>query len=89
MLPTIRQIEDAAKIVHGAMPATPQYCWPLLCERLGCEAWVKHENHTSVGAFKVRGGLVYFAELAAGDSQTNGATKGVIAATRGNQRREH
>lgn len=83
MLPTINEIEAAAKIVGAAMPATPHYCWPLLCERLGSEVWVKHENHTSVGAFKVRGGLVYFADLAAGNN-TGDKPKGVIAATRGN-----
>lgn len=80
MFPTLREIEDAAHIVYSAMPATPQYCWPLLCERLGTEVWVKHENHTSTGAFKVRGGLVYFAALAAEKKDWNG----VIAATRGN-----
>lgn len=80
MLPTLMEIEKAADIVYSAMPATPQYCWPLLCERLGTEVWVKHENHTSVGAFKVRGGLVYFAELAAENKKLNG----VISATRGN-----
>lgn len=79
MLPTIGEIETAAKIVYSAMSATPQYCWPLLCERLGGEVWVKHENHTSVGAFKVRGGLAYFAALV-----KNNSLKGVIAATRGN-----
>jgi threonine dehydratase len=41
------------------MPATPQYSWPLVNARAGCEVWVKHENHTPVGAFKIRGGLVY------------------------------
>jgi threonine dehydratase len=65
MLPTLMEIEKAADVVYAAMPPTPQYCWPLLCERFGTEVWVKHENHTSVGAFKVRGGLVYFAALAA------------------------
>ncbi len=80
MLPTLSEIEAAAKIVYSAMPATPQYCWPLLCERLGGELWVKHENHTPVGAFKIRGGLVYFADLAAAGNRP----KGVIAATRGN-----
>lgn len=79
MLPTLDQIERAARIVYSAMPATPQYCWPLLCQRLGTEVWVKHENHTPVGAFKVRGGLVYFSELANDRNVT-----GVIAATRGN-----
>jgi threonine dehydratase len=80
MLPTLTDIEAAAKIVYSAMPPTPQYCWPMLCERLGTEVWVKHENHTPVGAFKVRGGLVYFADLAT----THEDLKGVICATRGN-----
>lgn len=80
MLPTLSEIEDAARIVYSAMPATPQYRWPLLSERLGAEVWVKHENHTSVGAFKIRGGLVYFAALAAEKKDL----KGVISATRGN-----
>jgi len=64
MLPTLAQIESIEPVVHSMLPATPQYCWPLLCERLGAEVWLKHENHTPVGAFKVRGGLVYFAEVA-------------------------
>lgn len=74
------QIESAAKIVYSAMSPTPQYCWPLLSERLGCEIWVKHENHTPLGAFKVRGGLVYFDHIA----RSKNAPAGVIAATRGN-----
>lgn len=80
MLPTLKEIESAAQIVYSAIPASPQYRWPLLCERLGAEVWVKHENHTAVGAFKVRGGLVYFAALADRKSEI----KGVISATRGN-----
>jgi threonine dehydratase len=68
------------EIVYSAMPPTPQYRWPMLCQRLGTEVWVKHENHTPVGAFKVRGGLVYFAHLAASGS----LPAGVISATRGN-----
>lgn len=62
------------------MTRTPQQLWPLLSERLGAEAWVKHENHTPVGAFKVRGGLVYFDEMARSGRQR----RGVICATRGN-----
>jgi len=61
---TLDEIEAAARIVYAEMQATPQYCWPLLCERLGTEVWVKHENHTPIGSFKIRGGLVYFAHLA-------------------------
>ncbi len=62
------------------MQATPQYCWPLLCEHLGTEVWVKHENHTPVGAFKIRGGLAYFEHLVSGGH----SPAGVIGATRGN-----
>lgn len=79
MLPTLRQIESTAHQVYSALSPTPQYRWPLLSERIGTEVWIKHENHTPVGAFKVRGGLVYFADLAEG-----GRVKEVITATRGN-----
>lgn len=78
-LPKLADIEAAAETVYAVMPPTPQYCWPLLCNVLGTEVWVKHENHSPIGAFKVRGGLVYFAELAKDRS-----VKGVISATRGN-----
>jgi threonine dehydratase len=73
------ELESAAEVVHRAMPPTPQYRWPLLDERTGARVWVKHENHTPVGAFKVRGGLVYFDALARGRKPS-----GVIGATRGN-----
>ncbi|MGB2714510.1 MAG: threonine dehydratase [Vicinamibacterales bacterium] len=74
------EIEAAAAVVYGAMAPTPQQRWPLLDERCGTEVWVKHENHTPVGAFKIRGGLVYFDDLLKGGEQIGG----VIAATRGN-----
>ena len=73
---TLPELEAAATVVHAVMPPTPQYAWPLLAARTGCEAWVKHENHTPTGAFKVRGGLVYF------DRHRPGG--GAISATRGN-----
>jgi threonine dehydratase len=79
MQPSLAQIEAAARIVHAVMPPTPQYRWPLLCEWLGAETWTKHENHTPVGAFKVRGGLVYFDDLT-----RRGRIPGVVSATRGN-----
>lgn len=78
-LPTLSEIDSAAQDIRQILPATPQYCWPLLCEQMGTEIWLKHENHLPVGAFKVRGGLVYFADLAQGD-----IPDGVITATRGN-----
>lgn len=77
---TLENITEAAAIVYSDMPATPQYRWPMLCDRLGTDIWVKHENHTPVGAFKLRGGLVYFAKLA----QSGEMPKGVVSATRGN-----
>jgi threonine dehydratase len=77
---TLDDIKSAARTVYADMPATPQYRWPMLNERLGTELWVKHENHSPVGAFKIRGGLVYFAHLARAEQMP----KGVISATRGN-----
>ena len=62
------------------MPPTPQYQWPLLASRLGCDVTVKHENHTPTGAFKVRGGLVYLERL----QRERPEVKGIISATRGN-----
>lgn len=77
---SLTDIELAAQIVYGAMPATPQYAWPLLAKRTRCEVWVKHENHTPTGAFKVRGGLVYMERL----KERSPDLKGVASATRGN-----
>jgi len=77
---TRRYLEDAARLVHAAIPPTPQYCWPLLSARVGAEVWVKHENHTPTGAFKVRGGLVLLDRLKRADPKL----PGVISATRGN-----
>jgi threonine dehydratase len=79
-LPTLSQIEEAQAIVYRHMPPTPQYTWPLINTRLGFEVWIKHENHTPVGAFKLRGALVYMEWL----KQTQPELGGVVAATRGN-----
>ena len=73
-------LEAAAELVHQTVPPTPQYCWPLLSQRVGAELWVKHENHTPIGAFKLRGGLVYLNELRRREPQISG----VVTATRGN-----
>jgi threonine dehydratase len=79
-LPSLREIESAAALVYRHMPATPQYSWPLLNEAVGTEVWVKHENHTRVGAFKIRGGIVLFDRL----KREQPELSGVVAATRGN-----
>ncbi len=77
---TLDELEAAARQVYAVLPPTPQYRWPLLAARVGAEVWVKHENHTPLGAFKVRGGIVYMAAL----KSARPGLAGVIAATRGN-----
>ena len=77
---SLHDVEHAAAVVYAAMPPTAQYAWPLLKQRTGCEVWVKHENHTPTGAFKVRGGLVYMDRL----KREQPGVAGVISATRGN-----
>ena len=79
-LPTLDEIRSAQELVYTVMQPTGQIVWPLLCERLGTEVWVKHENHTPIGAFKARTAVVYAAELFRGIS---GIT-GLVTATRGN-----
>src|SRR5437764_8028009 len=74
------EIAHALQVVRRVVPPTPQYAWPLLRERVGVPVWIKHENHTPAGAFKVRGGLTYFDALARRAPQV----RGVICATRGN-----
>lgn len=77
---TREDIEQAARQVYEVMPATAQYPWPLLAERLGCSVWVKHENHTPTGAFKVRGGITFMHWL----KREHPQAKGIVTATRGN-----
>jgi threonine dehydratase len=85
-LPSLAQIQEAQSVVYRHMPPTPQYTWPLINQRLsrdqqpGVEAWIKHENHSPVGAFKLRGALVYGYWLKA----THPNLTGIVAATRGN-----
>lgn len=79
-LPTLAELDAAAALVGTAVPPTPQYNWPLLSRRLGAELWLKHENHTPTGAFKLRGGLVYLNAL----RRREPGIAGVISATTGN-----
>lgn len=74
------EVDAARRTVARVVPPTPQYAWPQLRERLGMPVWVKHENHTPAGAFKLRGGLTYFDALA----RAQPGLRGVISATRGN-----
>ena len=76
----LNELEAAADLVHRTVPPTPQYAWPRLRELAGCNLWVKHENHTPTGAFKLRGGVVYMDAL----RRSGTKPRGVITATRGN-----
>ncbi|HVI49786.1 MAG TPA: threonine dehydratase [Candidatus Sulfotelmatobacter sp.] len=76
----LAEIEAAAELVHAILPPTPQISWPLLNIRAGREVWVKHENHQPIGAFKLRGGLVYLDRLLKAFPDV----PGIISATRGN-----
>ena len=76
----LAEVESALDVVHAAVPPTPQYAWPQLAERTGAAVFVKHENHTPIGAFKVRGGLVYVDRLRRERPQVTG----IATATRGN-----
>lgn len=79
-LPSKADLGRARDVVYAALSPTPQYAWPLLSARVGAEVWVKHENHTPVGAFKVRGGLVYSDHI----HRTTPGIAGLVTATRGN-----
>ena len=77
---SLDELERATAVVGAVMPPTPQYAWPLLQRRFGVEVVVKHENHTPIGAFKVRGGVNYVDRLKRDRPQV----KGIVSATRGN-----
>src|SRR6185437_7689777 len=77
---SLPELEAALSLVHQSFPGTPQYQWPLLAQRTGAEVWVKHENYTPTGAFKLRGGLIYAERLRRERPQV----RGIVSATRGN-----
>ncbi len=80
MLFSLDELDEACSIVYANLPPTPQIHWPLLSARVGTEVWVKHENHTPIGSFKVRGGCVFLKHF----KQQNPEANGLITATRGN-----
>lgn len=74
------ELFEARRQIHQVFAGTPQYAWPLLAKRTDATVWVKHENHTPIGAFKVRGGLIHLSRVA----RERLAPNGLISATRGN-----
>ncbi|MDF3019782.1 MAG: threonine dehydratase [Steroidobacteraceae bacterium] len=79
-LPGRDAIEEAAELLRTLVPPTPQYLWPQVVQAFGANVWIKHENHTPIGAFKARSAAIYFHRL----MQKEPASRGVITATRGN-----
>ncbi|MGA9279701.1 MAG: pyridoxal-phosphate dependent enzyme, partial [Pseudolabrys sp.] len=77
---TLAELDNVIPPVRAIVPPTPQYAWPLLKALTGVEIVVKHENHTPIGAFKLRGGIVYFDRL----NRARPQVQGVVTATRGN-----
>src|ERR1700733_2855087 len=77
---SLSELQAAQTLIHQSFPGTAQYAWPLLSARSGAEVWVKHENHTPTGAFKLRGGLIYAERL----QRERPYVAGIISATRGN-----
>ena len=77
---SLDELKSAADLVYKHMPPTPQYSWPLINKTVGTEVWVKHENHTPTGAFKMRGGITFMDWL----KRTQADVKGIVTATRGN-----
>jgi threonine dehydratase len=77
---SLDELKQAAAAIRPIVPPTPAYAWPLLAQHVGATVVVKHENHTPVGAFKVRGGIVYVDALCRAERNL----KGLVTATRGN-----
>jgi len=80
LLPSLEEIREAQSLIYSLMQPTPQISWPLLNRVLGADVWVKHENHTPIGAFKARTAVAYAAEL----FREGMKISGLITATRGN-----
>jgi threonine dehydratase len=61
--PTFVDILRARRIVNRYLPRTPLLLSLALSKLLGCQLYLKFENHQPIGAFKVRVGLNLVASL--------------------------
>ncbi|MBX3053040.1 MAG: pyridoxal-phosphate dependent enzyme [Caldilineaceae bacterium] len=64
-LPTFTDVLAARRVINRYLRPTPLHSYPLLDELVGAQVWVKHENYQPIGAFKVRGGIAFMAQLPA------------------------
>lgn len=76
----LTELREAADFVHQYVAPTPTIQWPLLDRATGLSLHVKHENHTRLGAFKIRGGVTFCRYVA----KSVDVNRGIISATRGN-----
>ena len=76
---TVDDIVGARTVVRKYLNRTPLYSYGGLSQLLGCQAYVKHENHQPICAFKVRGGLNLVSKLSEDERR-----RGVITASTGN-----
>jgi len=77
--PTLQDVYLARQRLQGVLQPTPLMRHPLLAAELGCEVYVKHENHNPTGAFKVRGGVNLVSTF-----DDDARRRGVVTASTGN-----
>jgi threonine dehydratase len=78
-IPGFQDVLDARARVYATLQPTPLLQHPRLRDWIGCDAWIKHENHLPTGAFKIRGGLNLVAQLTEDERR-----RGVVSASTGN-----
>ncbi len=69
----------ARAVVNKYLNRTNLICYSELSRLIGCEAFVKHENHNPTGSFKIRGALNFFHHMSREELDA-----GILVATRGN-----
>ncbi len=78
-IPSLDEVLRAQKRIAPYITRTPLHHYPSLDELLGAEVYVKHENHQSLGAFKLRGALNTIIQLTEEEK-----SKGIISSSTGN-----
>ena len=76
---TIKGIIKARTAIHHYLNRTNLTYYSELSRLIGCDAFVKHENHMPTGSFKIRGALNFFHSINKADVEN-----GVLVSTRGN-----
>ncbi|HEY5614479.1 MAG TPA: threonine/serine dehydratase [Bacteroidota bacterium] len=78
-IPALADIFDAQNVISIYLSRTPLYHSSGLSDLLGCNLFIKYENHQPICAFKVRGGINLLSRLSSEERQ-----KGVVTASTGN-----